>query len=93
MVDTHEVALARAEEDAPPLLVAGFDHRAAGLDLRDGFERIEADLGGALEQLRGAGLRDGVLIATCDRVELASHDAAAPALLVPLVAARAAVPE
>ncbi len=93
MVDTNEAPLTSADRDAAPLLIAGFDHRAASLDLRDGFACIEADLGGALEELRGAGLRDGVLIATCDRVELASHDPAAPALLVPLVAVRAAVPE
>jgi len=85
--------MARADDDEPPLVVAGFERRAAGLDLGDAFARIEADLAGALEELRGAGLRDGVLIATCDRVELASRDPSAPGLLAPLVAARASVPE
>lgn len=93
MTDTNEAPVSRVDRAAAPLLIAGIDHRAAGPDLRDGFARIEADLGGALESLRNSGLRDGVLIATCDRVELASHDAAAASLLVPLVAARAAVPE
>jgi glutamyl-tRNA reductase len=91
--DANEAPIARAQVDAPPLLIAGLALRSAGFDLRDAFARIEADLGGALESLAAAGLRDGVLIATCDRVELVSHDAAAPALLVPLVAARAAAPE
>jgi glutamyl-tRNA reductase len=75
------------------LLVTGLDHRAPLPGLRDAFAHIEADLEGALGALRAMGVADGVLIATCDRVELASHDAASSAALVPLVASRAGVSE
>jgi len=90
--DTNEAQVARATHDDAPLLIVGLDHRMGVPDARDGFARIEADLAGALEALREAGLRDGVLIATCDRIELVSHDADAGVLLGALVAARAGLP-
>ncbi len=52
------------------LLVIGINHRTAPQRLRDCFARVEADLAGALEELRDAGLGEVALIATCDRVEL-----------------------
>jgi glutamyl-tRNA reductase len=52
------------------LLVIGTNHKTAPQRLRDCFALVEADLAGALEELRGAGLGELALIATCDRVEL-----------------------
>jgi glutamyl-tRNA reductase len=52
------------------LLVIGTNHRTSPLALRDRFALIEAELPAALDTLRGAGLGEAVLIATCDRVEL-----------------------
>ena len=52
------------------LLVIGTNHRTAPQELRDGFALIEAELASALEDLRGEGLGETALIATCDRVEL-----------------------
>ena len=82
---------------AGPLLVLGINHRTAPQELRDCFALIEADLASALEDLRGAGLDEAALIATCDRVELvaATNDAprAAAALSTLLVRRGAAAPE
>ncbi|HXZ01581.1 MAG TPA: glutamyl-tRNA reductase [Stellaceae bacterium] len=73
------------------LLVIGINHRAAPQRLRDCFALVEADLAGALEELRGAGLGEVALIATCDRVELvttAGDAARAGAALAALLARR-----
>ncbi|HWI27897.1 MAG TPA: glutamyl-tRNA reductase [Stellaceae bacterium] len=82
---------------AGPLLVLGINHRTAPQELRDCFALIEADLASALEDLRGSGLGEAALIATCDRVELlaATSDAprAAAALSALLVRRGAAAPE
>src|SRR5665213_19187 len=75
------------------LVVVGVNHRSSSQELRDRFAVLEADTDGALEALLHAGAREGVLIATCDRVELVSHDAQAVAAFAPLVAARASHPE
>jgi glutamyl-tRNA reductase len=52
------------------LLVIGINHRTSPIELRDRFALVEAELAAALEALRGAGLGEATLIATCDRVEL-----------------------
>jgi glutamyl-tRNA reductase len=52
------------------LLVIGTNHRTSPLALRDRFALVEAELSPALEGLRGAGLGELALMATCDRVEL-----------------------
>lgn len=52
------------------LLVIGTNHRSSPIELRDRFALVEADLATALERLRGTGLGEAALIATCDRVEL-----------------------
>src|SRR5258708_6308986 len=52
------------------LLVIGTNHRTSPIALRDRFALVEAELSAALEGLRGAGLGEAALIATCDRVEL-----------------------
>lgn len=75
------------------LVVVGVNHRSSSQELRDRFAVLEADTDGALEALLHAGAREGVLIATCDRVELVSHDAQAVAAFAPLVASRASHPE
>lgn len=73
---------------SPPLMIAGIHHRTSPLALRDRFALVEGDLEGALEELRGGGAREALLLATCDRMELWSHDAVALARFVPLVAGR-----
>ncbi|MGH7088002.1 MAG: glutamyl-tRNA reductase [Stellaceae bacterium] len=78
---------------ASPLLIVGVDHRSAAADLRQKFALLESDLEGALESLRSSGAGEAVLLATCDRVELALPGAAAQSAFVPLVAQRALVPE
>jgi glutamyl-tRNA reductase len=70
------------------LMIVGLHQRSCPLELRDRFALVEAELDGALEELRAAGARDALLLATCDRIELWSHDADAVARFVPLVAAR-----
>ena len=61
------------------LVVIGVNHRSSGQTLHDRFAVLEADTDGALEALLHAGASEGVLIATCDRVELVTHDAQAVA--------------
>ncbi len=73
------------------LLVLGTNHKTAPQQLRDSFALVEADLAAALEELRGAGLGEAALIATCDRVELvttAADAARAAAALADLLARR-----
>lgn len=70
------------------LLVTGINHRTSPADLGDRFALIEADLDATLDALKAGGLHDAVLLATCDRIELLSTDAAAARLFAPLIAAR-----
>lgn len=74
------------------LLIVGADHRSSPLELRQRFAVIESDVDGALEDLRARGACEGVLIATCDRIELVSHDAQAASAFAAMVASRAALP-
>jgi glutamyl-tRNA reductase len=73
------------------LVIVGLHHRSAPAELRQRFAAIEADLDGSLEALRAAGLGEAVLIATCDRVELVTHDPRAAQIFAPAVASRAAL--
>jgi glutamyl-tRNA reductase len=73
------------------LLVIGINHRSTRSDLGDRFALIEADLDSALDALRARGLKDAVLLATCDRIELLSSDPAAVGIFAPLVADRLGV--
>jgi len=52
------------------LVVVGTNHRTSPFVLRDGLAALEDDLPAELDRLRGIGVTDAVLIATCDRVEL-----------------------
>src|SRR3984957_7127837 len=74
-----------------PLVVIGANHRTSPVALRDRFTAVESDVDGALESLRAAGAREGVLIATCDRIERGSYDELAVAAFAPLVAAHTGV--
>ncbi|HET7594355.1 MAG TPA: glutamyl-tRNA reductase, partial [Stellaceae bacterium] len=78
-----------------PLLVVGTNHRTSAVALRDRFALVEAELAAALEGLRGAGLGEAALIATCDRVELVTTSGdgeQATARFVALLADRAGFP-
>jgi len=74
-----------------PLVIVGLHHRSAPAELRQRFAMIEDDLDGALEALRQAGLGEAVLVATCDRVELVTHDPRAAKIFAPAIAPRAAL--
>ena len=76
-----------------PLVVVGISHRTSPPELRHRFGLVEAETENALAELRRRGVGEAVLIATCDRVELWSHDEAAAAAFAPVVAARAAYVE
>jgi len=78
-----------------PLLVIGTNHRTSAVALRDRFALVEAELAAALEGLRGAGLGEAALIATCDRVELVTTSGdgeQATARFVALLAERTGFP-
>lgn len=70
------------------LLVIGINHRSAPDGFGDRFALVEADLPSALDELKQAGAREAVLVATCDRIELVSTDPAVLCLLAPVVASR-----
>jgi glutamyl-tRNA reductase len=74
------------------LFVVGTNYRTGSLELREQCALLESDLPAALEELRHAGLGEGVLIATCDRIELVSGDPAAGARLAALLARRSGQP-
>jgi glutamyl-tRNA reductase len=76
----------------PSLLVVGVDHRSSPSELRERFALVENDVDGALEELRALGARQAVLIATCDRIELVSHDEQAASAFAALIASRISIP-
>ena len=73
------------------LLVIGINHRSTPPDLGDRFALLEEGLDAALDDLKARAVKEAVLLATCDRIELICHDAAAASAFVPLVAARLGV--
>ena len=82
---------ANAAGTGEDLLVIGINHRTSPPELGDRFGLIEADLDAALDELKSRGLRDAVLLATCDRIELLSRDRLAAEFFAPVVAARLGV--
>lgn len=50
--------------------VIGANHRTSGLSVRDRLFVVDANVPEFLNELRQTGLRDGLLLATCDRVEV-----------------------
>jgi glutamyl-tRNA reductase len=75
------------------LLVTGIHHRSSPPDWGDRFAWVEAELDAALDELKGKGARDAVLLATCDRIEVISADDAAASLFVPMIARRLGIAE
>ncbi len=77
------------------LAVVGTNHRTSPFVLRDSLAALEDDLPAELEKLKGLGVTDAVLIATCDRVELvtASGGEAARHVLSALLARHVGLPE
>lgn len=63
------------------LVVVGANHRSSSLAVRDRLFIEETDVPGFLERLRTAGLRQALVLSTCDRVEVQAiaADAAAAA--------------
>lgn len=50
--------------------VIGANHRTSGLSVRDRLFVVDANVPEFLNELHQSGLRDGLLLATCDRVEV-----------------------
>lgn len=50
--------------------VIGANHRTSGLSVRDRLFVVDANVPEFLNELRQTGLRNGLLLATCDRVEV-----------------------
>jgi glutamyl-tRNA reductase len=65
------------------LIVAGISHRGASVDVRERLAFSTAEARRALEQLQAGGLREGVVLSTCNRTEFylveGSEDGAAAA--------------
>jgi glutamyl-tRNA reductase len=62
------------------VLVAGVNHRSSPVNVRELFAIGEAQIPGALQQLReGAGVVEAVILSTCNRVELYTVAAQDPA--------------
>jgi glutamyl-tRNA reductase len=81
---------------APRLVIVGANHRSASLSLRDALFVDDAAMPAFLDGLRQAGLADGLVLSTCDRVELwtAGADAdTAERLAAEAFATRAGVPQ
>src|SRR5947209_20632776 len=54
------------------LLVTGVNHRTAPVEIREKLAFSEASLGGALDHLRSQpGFIEGMILSTCNRVEIA----------------------
>ena len=76
-MNTHVHPIGRA-------FVIGANHRTSGLSVRDRLFVVDANVPEFLNELRQTGLRDGLLLATCDRVEvLGIHSE--PEILVPSI--------
>jgi len=89
----HPLPGANAAGTGGVLLVIGIHHRSVPPDLGDRFALVDSEIDPVLDELKAKGLGEAVLIATCDRIELLSNDAAALALFTPLIAARLGVTE
>jgi glutamyl-tRNA reductase len=62
------------------VVVIGLSHRSAPVELRERFAFAEAQVPVALQQMRDAGLiTEGVVLSTCNRVEIYAATALAPA--------------
>jgi glutamyl-tRNA reductase len=51
------------------LIVAGISHRGASVDLREKVSFSTAEARRALDELQGGGVREGVVLSTCNRTE------------------------
>ena len=61
------------------VVVIGLSHRSAPVELRERFAFVETEVPGALQQLRDAGIvTEGVVLSTCNRVEIYAATALAP---------------
>lgn len=61
------------------IVVVGLSHHSAPVELRERFAFEEAQVPGALEELRKAGIAtEGVVLSTCNRVEIYVSTALAP---------------
>jgi len=76
----------------PMPMVVGANHRSSSMSIRDRLFVEDAQVPAVLERLRDAGIHEGIVVSTCDRVEIqAVHDdpAAAARSIVDILAAHA----
>lgn len=67
-----------------PILVIGLSHHSASVTVRERFAFAEARIPVALQLLRDAGtIQEGVILSTCNRVELYVYTTLAPARAFP----------
>src|SRR5882724_5042323 len=69
-----------------PLVVIGLSHHSAPVTVRERFAFAEARIPAALQQLRDSGLAsEGVILSTCNRVELYAVTAQEPRAAFPML--------
>jgi len=76
----------------PMAMVVGANHRSSAMSIRDRLFVEDAQVPGFLERLRDAGIKEGMVVSTCDRVEIqAVHEdpAAAAESIIEILAAHA----
>ncbi|MFQ5774850.1 MAG: glutamyl-tRNA reductase [Kiloniellaceae bacterium] len=86
-----------ALDPARDMLVLGVTRHSASAAVRDGLFAAEPDLEGLLARLHGTGVREAMVLSTCERVEFfavtADPAAAAPGLVRALADAAGVAPE
>ena len=83
-----------ASASAARYVVVGANHRSSGMALRDRLFIEERALPAFIESLRAGGRRQGIVLSTCDRIEVqAAHPdpARAARIILDLLAAHGAV--
>ena len=55
------------------LAIIGMNHRSASSSLRERMFVADNDLAARLIQLKDSGIDEGLVLSTCDRVELICH--------------------
>ena len=62
--------MADSKPNAPRPMVVGANHRSSSMGIRDRLFVEDAEVAGVLERLRDAGIKEAMVVSTCDRVEI-----------------------
>ena len=62
--------MATSQPEILHTMIVGANHRSSAMSLRDRLFVEDAQVPGVLDQLRGAGLEQAMVLSTCDRVEI-----------------------